>query len=229
MRTFVTAGCLLAALTSWAFAADMPAGPAPIPPPVYAPTPPPFSWTGIYVGANGGYGFADASLTIGGVTGLAPASLSGFAGGGQIGGNYQLGIVVLGVEGDFDAADQTNSFTALGATITEKIPWEGTVRGRIGAAFDRLLVYATGGVGFGEFTASAAIPGIGSLSASKSSAALVVGGGVEVGITNNFSARVEYLYLDTGNVPLTTIGGTSVAGRVQDNLVRAGLNFRLPM
>jgi outer membrane immunogenic protein len=208
-------------------AADLPQ-PAPYPPPVYAPPPPPppYSWTGFYLGGNAGYGFATGTLAVGGVTGLAPATLSGFVGGGQIGANYQLGNIVLGIEGDFDGTSQKITYTTLGVAVTETIPWLATVRGRVGVAIDRLLIYTTGGVGFGDFTASAAIPGIGSVSASKSSAALAVGGGIEVGITNNISARVEYLYLDTGNVPLTTIAGTSVAGRIQDNLARAGVNYK---
>jgi len=216
-------------MTSAALAADMPPGPAPIPPPVYVPAPPqPFSWTGIYVGANGGYGFAAGTLTAAGVTGPA-SSLSGFAGGGQIGGNYQFGFGVIGLEADFDATSQNVSYSGFGATVTEKIPWEGSVRARIGAAYDRLLVYVTAGAGYGEFTAVADVPGFGSAGASKSSSALVAGAGVEVAITAALSARLEYLYLDSGNVALGSFAGTSISGRIEDSMIRGGVNFRFPV
>jgi outer membrane immunogenic protein len=75
----------------------------------------------------------------------------------------------------------------------------------------------------------------GSANTSNTSGAWTAGGGIEAAITDNLSARLEYLYLDTGTMPVAQVGGTppppfvTVTGRLQDNLVRMGLNYRLPV
>ncbi len=104
-----------------------------------------------------------------------------------------------------------------------------TVRGRIGAAFDRVMVYVTGGAGGAQFTGTATAAGFGSASTSRNHGVWTVGAGVEVGILENLSARIEYLYLDTGDWNMATSAPFTVTNRTQDNLVRAGLNLRLPI
>jgi outer membrane immunogenic protein len=233
MRAFIAAAGLFLAATHQTWAADLPPGPAPAPPQVYAPAAVPahYNWTSLYIGGNAGWGFATASATatLGALSATASEDLSGFVGGGQVGFNYQFGVAVIGIEADFDASTQSTSTTSGVLTATDQIPWLATVRGRVGAAFDRVLIYTTGGFGYGEFKSTVTATGFGSASASQSHGAWTVGGGVEVGITNNLSGRIEYLYLDTGNIPLATIGALGITGRVQDNIVRAGLNFRLPL
>jgi outer membrane immunogenic protein len=233
MRAFIAAGALVLAATNQTWAADLPPGPAPAPPPVYAPAAPPaaYNWSGLYIGANAGWGFANASATATflGASATASESLNGFVGGGQVGLNYQFGVAVIGVEADFDGSTQSLTTTSGFITATDQIPWLATVRGRVGAAFDRVLVYATGGFGYGEFKSTVTAAGFGSASDSQSHAAWTAGAGIEVGITNNLSGRIEYLYLDTGNIPIASIGALGITGRVQDNIVRAGLNFRLPL
>lgn len=222
-RIVAVAGLLLASGFS-AFAADMP-GPYQPPPQAYVPPAPPpvYNWTGFYVGGNAGFGIATAAVTAGGAS--ASENLSGFVGGGQVGVNYQAGWAVFGIEADLDGTTQNDTVTAFGASLEDKIPWFGTVRGRIGAAFDRFLIYGTAGGGWGDFETTGTVPGFGSASASQSHFVFAGGAGVEVGLTQNVSARIEYLYLDTGNID--NIGGVAgVTGRVQDNLVRAGLNWR---
>jgi outer membrane immunogenic protein len=213
-----------------AVAADLPPPVMPAPPPTYAPLPPPYNWTSIYVGANAGYGFSTATATVSafGLTASANQTLNGFLGGGQVGALYQYGYAVFGFEGDFDATGQSKSMTIAGATATDKIPWLSTARVRVGAAWDRVLLYATGGGGWGQFSTTITGPG-GSLSTAQWQFAWVVGAGIEYGITQNLSARVEYLYADTGNIALLNVGAASLTGRVQDNIVRAGLNLRLPL
>jgi outer membrane immunogenic protein len=139
-----------------AFAADIgpPPYPPPVPPAVYAPPPPPpqvFNWTGIYVGANAGWGFADYSLNASGpfLAATIAEPLSGVIGGGQLGGNYQFGAAVIGIEGDFDGSLQSATQTIGAFSATDKINYFGTLRARFGVAFDRVLVYATGGAGYG--------------------------------------------------------------------------------
>lgn len=236
MRAFLAAAGLLLVATnvvsnaSWA--ADLPPGPAPAPQ-VYPPAPvvPAYNWTSVYLGGNAGWGFATASVTgtFGALSTTLSEQLNGFVGGGQLGFNYQFGMAVVGIEADFDASTQSLTTTSGLFTATDRIPWLTTVRGRVGAAFDRVLVYATGGFGYGGFQSTVTAVGFGSASASQTHGAWIAGAGVEVGITNNLSGRIEYLYLDTGNIPLATIGGVSITDRLQDNIVRAGLNFRLPL
>jgi outer membrane immunogenic protein len=236
MRIFMAiVGLLVAtnlALTADLLAADLPVAPAPMAPPARVPASPPvYNWSGFYLGLNGGYGFATASITgtFGGASASASENLSGLVGGGQVGYNYQVGIGVFGIEADLDGSSQNKTTSAGIVSATDKITYIGTVRGRIGAAFDRVLLYATGGGGYGEFTSSVAVAGFGTFSGSKSHAVWTIGAGLEVGITSNISARLEYLHADTGNLNLGTVGGVTVTGRVQDNLVRAGLNFRFPI
>jgi outer membrane immunogenic protein len=206
-----------------AFAADMPPpeGPQPMVAPVAVA---PYNWNGFYIGANIGFGFATASTTVLGVTGN--ETLTGVIGGVQAGANYQFGPAVVGIEADFEGSGQSNSTSSFGVNVTDTIPWIGTVRGRVGFAADRFLVYGTAGAGWGSFDTNVTVAGLGNSTFSQSHIALVAGGGVEFGITNNVTARIEYLYADTGNITLANIAGINVTGRVQDNLVRVGANFK---
>jgi hypothetical protein len=147
-------------------AADLPAPVAP-----YAPPLPPraYNWTSVYIGGNAGYGFATASETASlfGFSVTSSEDLTGFIGGGQVGANYQSGPVVFGIEGDLDASNQTHNATFGFATATDKITWVGTVRGRIGGAWDRVLVYGTAGWGEGKFTSNVTVPGFGTFDGSR--------------------------------------------------------------
>jgi outer membrane immunogenic protein len=202
---------------------------ADLPPAAYVqPVSQPYNWTGVYIGANAGFGFATASATatLIGVTATSSEELSGFVGGGQLGGNYQIGSVVLGLEADFDYSGQSHKTTVGIFSKSDSIPWIGTLRGRIGYALDRVLIYGTAGGAEGKLSTTLTAAGFGSISDSKTRGAWTAGAGVEVGLTENLSARIEYLHVDTGNINLATIGALTVSGRVQDNLVRAGLNWR---
>jgi outer membrane immunogenic protein len=153
-------------------------------------------------------------------------NLSGFIGGGQLGGNYQISSIVLGLEADFDYSGQNRTSTVGIFKQSDSIPWIGTLRGRIGYATGRVLLYGTAGGAEGKLSSTITAAGFGSISGWKTHGAWAAGGGVEIGVTENLSARIEYLYLDTGNINLATFGPVTVTGRVQDNLVRAGLNWR---
>ena len=137
-----------------ASAADLPSRKGPVVAPVYVPA---FTWTGFYVGANAGWGFGNMDSV--GVSGF--GDLDGFVGGGQIGYNYQLGQIVLGLEADFQGADLKAgpSWAGLGIVGEGKTEWFGTVRGRVGYAFDRFLPYLTGGFAYGSVKTTLA-PGV---------------------------------------------------------------------
>ena len=94
-------------------------------------------------------------------------------------------------------------------------------------AFDRTLVYGTAGGAAGELRPIVAIPA-GTTNTTVTYGSWIAGAGIEYGITDNLSARVEYLYLDKGHIATGVIGPpvTTITSRVQDNLVRAGLNYR---
>jgi len=205
---------LLALGVASASAADIVrARPAPPPAVVYTPA---FTWTGFYAGINGGYGW-------GGSTSFSPPfssssfdTLGGLVGG-TLGYNYQMNQIVFGVEGDIDASWIKGSGICGGLSCQTKNSWLGTVRGRVGYAFDRFMPYVTGGAAFGDIQNT--ITPIGS--ASENRAGWTVGGGLEANLYGPWSAKVEYLYVDLGN-------GAPVAGssaEFKTNIVRAGLNY----
>jgi outer membrane immunogenic protein len=190
--------------------------------------PVPYTWTGLYIGGNVGYAGTTVDQAVSG-GGTGSTEIPGFLAGGQIGGNYQIGAIVLGAEADFDGSTLTKTTTAGIVSGTEQIPWVGTFRGRVGLAFGRFLAYGTAGGGATEIR-SVLNGGVnGSANTTITSGAWTAGGGLEVAISDSLSARVEYLYLDTGTVNLAYIGPLAVTGRVEQNIVRAGLNYRLPV
>jgi outer membrane immunogenic protein len=213
MKKFLLAA-LLAGVATSALAADLPTRKAPpAPTPAYAP--PTFTWTGFYVGANGGYGVGD-------LTNSRFGAPSGGLVGGTAGYNYQIGQFVAGVEGDLDWADMTKSGTnAIGAYKSD-VSTLATARARAGFAVDRALLFVTGGYAGAEMKDTYA--GIGSQSDWRNGG--VIGAGLEYAFTNNISAKAEYLY-----APLTDktyFGGTAGVEKsgVDMSLVRAGLNYK---
>jgi outer membrane immunogenic protein len=159
MRHILIAGALAFFGCSQVLAADMPPpGPAPYPPPTYAPVVPFYNWTGFYIGLNGGGAFGNSSWT----DPISPTgnfNVSGALFGGTIGGNYQFGSVVVGIEADGQWADiRGTTFNGCGNFGCEtKTDWLATVRGRVGYAWDRVLLYGTGGVAFADVQASAGV------------------------------------------------------------------------
>lgn len=228
MKRVILAGAsALAVLTTLAAAnaADLPRRRAemPVKAPAYVP---PFSWTGFYVGINGGgaWGKSKWSNAAGATTGN--FDTSGGLVGGTVGYNVQMGQAVFGLEGDIDwsgiKGTATNSNCAVNACET-KNDWLGTVRGRVGYAFGRMLPYVTGGLAVGNVKGTQA--GIGSVSDTK--AGWTVGAGVEAAIYGPLSLKLEYLYADLGKL---NCGGTTCAVPTDidfhTNIVRAGLNYR---
>jgi outer membrane immunogenic protein len=232
-RAFV--GGLVLAVGSVVFvcsaqAADLP--PARMPPAVapIAYAPPVYNWTGFYIGGNIGGGFADSrwSDPFGGPHNT--FNDSGFIGGGQVGYNAQFNWLVLGVEGDFDWTNLKGSGTdSIGDSINTKTEWTSTATGRIGAAFDRLLVYGKGGVAFAQDRSTLNDVFGGSASTSQTRTGWTAGAGLEYALDRNWSAKVEYDYLGFGSQTLN-LGTPALAGyatnaslNVQE--VKAGINY----
>jgi outer membrane immunogenic protein len=167
-----------------------------------------YNWSGFYLGVNGGGGWGDSGSS-GEFRGLV---------GGTVGFNYQVSQAVFGLEGDIDWSDLRRSGSCASFSCEARNNWLSTVRGRAGYAFDRVMPYVTGGVAFGDIRTSAA--GIGDSNATKTG--WTVGGGLEAAIAGQWTAKVEYLYVDLGS-------GDSPVGSSENfktNIVRAGINYR---
>ena len=187
-----------------------------------------YNWTGFYLGLNAGGVFGVNTVTASGGGGSASVKEPGFVGGAQVGANYQTGPMVWGFEADYAASTQNKSLPAGVLTgSTSATPWFATLRARIGMAFDRTLVYGTAGGAAGELRSIANIPA-GTTNTTVTYGSWVAGAGIEYGLTDNLSARVEYLYLDKNNIATGVIGPppTQITTHLQENLVRAGLNYR---
>ena len=220
--------------TSVASAADMPVkAPAPIVAPLY-------NWTGPYVGIAGGYGWGNSGQTDPGIvinqtvtSEDGSYAVNGGILGGTLGYNWQQGPWVFGVEGDFSWADISGSSNTCGATTPiphacgTKLESLGTLRGRIGYAMGATgnwLPYVTGGLAVGELQAWDAFT---PASGSNFRAGWTVGGGVEVGITQNWTAKVEYLYVDLGSQQMfNVVPGVPETVSFTANILRAGVNYR---
>jgi outer membrane immunogenic protein len=207
------------AVAGAAGAADLSVAPLYKAPPVVAA--PAYNWSGVYVGVNGGGGWGTSNWdTAGGF------SVSGGVIGGTAGVNWQIGHAVLGLEGDVDWSSlKGNTTSALcPAGCTTNNDWLATVRGRAGYAFDRFLPYVTGGLAAGDIKAST--PGL--AGASQTAAGWTAGGGVELALTNNWTAKAEYLHVDLGNMNCGFSCGVVANNNVslKSDLVRGGMNFR---
>jgi outer membrane immunogenic protein len=195
----------LALVAAPAGAADFPRQPARAP---YAATTPAviFSWTGPYLGANVGYQWGSLSPLSG--------EPSGITGGIQAGYNWQFGQLVLGGEADVQGSAAEDTFAAYKFSN----PWFGTVRGRLGYALSNVLLYATAGLGYGG--GRLVITG---LSEDQTHFGWTGGGGIEMGLTPNWSAKAEYLFISLSDKTYVLSGAT--AG-IDSHLVRFGVNYR---
>jgi outer membrane immunogenic protein len=214
LRCALLGATALAVGSSYAYAADLPVK-APVVAPVYAP--PVATWTGFYLGANVGGGFAN--VDVGGVS----SHLNGVIGGGQAGYNWQTGNFLIGIEGDFQGSSQAVSNTAGAITVDQRIPWFATLRGRVGYVAGPLLFYFTGGGAWANYKLEVT-DGVTTVSDNATKTAWTIGGGLEWMFAPKWSAKAEYLYLDTGDRSVTLFGNT-FTGRARDNIVRVGLNY----
>jgi outer membrane immunogenic protein len=206
MSRFVVAALALSAagLTTSAEAADFYGSRAPntLPQSLYRPD----SWAGPYLGANLGYAWGAVANN--------PAKPSGFVGGVQAGYNWQSGSFVFGLEGDIQATGAEETF----APWKFSNPWFGTVRGRAGFAFNNVMFFGTGGLAFGELRATTF-----GLSESHTNAGWTLGAGAEMGFAPNWSAKIEYLYVDLANSNFVITGASN---GYRFGLIRAGVNYR---
>lgn len=186
-------------------------------------------WVGFYIGGNVGYGVARAPNSLD--LGFAQLELNpltrGVLGGGQVGYNWQNGRLVLGVEGDLDAASLTGSqtvntaFRGVPFSIIEamKVDRIATARGRIGFTadfFGPVLIYGTGGWAqvHGSSTVTGRVLGttVATMSGTGTENGYAVGGGTERKLSDHFSLRTETLFVSAGDIRAV--------------ITRLGLNYR---
>jgi outer membrane immunogenic protein len=260
MKKILLASVIAALGTAQALAADM-APRSYAKAPVMAV--PASSWQGLYVGGNVGYGWGDSSVDAvflpPGAFNLnneRPGVHSkGAIGGAQLGYNFQWGQAVFGLETDIQGSGISGSASiaplfnpviaapTLGTSLTtdQKISWFGTSRARVGfSVTPDLLLYGTAGAAYGGLKATGdavnrgdiGLHSLGSLDQTKLGWA--AGGGAEWMFARNWSAKVEYLYLDLGSS--TVFGRCNCGGvnpgvdytwRFKENIVRAGVNYHL--
>ena len=250
VRRILLSTAAAAVMVGSAYAADLPRR---APPPAYVPPIPIFTWTGFYIGANVGGAFRPSSndgfndaVFFGGAAPFAAGNTNNsarFIGGVQVGYNWQINNFVLGIEGDGQALvgsnNNNNTFGFIGNGSTTN--FLATVRGRAGVAFDRFLVYGTAGVAFGGSNnnwPNTIIGNIGGVptfftanNSNNTRIGYAVGAGVEYAFLNNWSVKVEYLFVDLGRNDRTYIAPGGLAGfafkdREQEHILRAGLNYR---
>jgi outer membrane immunogenic protein len=210
-RTVSLAAAISLLGVGFASAADIYTPPPPSEESAPMPAPEPsFSWQGFYGGIHGGYGWGDAESP-----NAADVELDGALAGGQIGYNWQLARVVVGIEADISWSGMDGQT----GTTSHELDWLGTVRGRIGLPMGRTLPYITGGFAFGEATRT--IPGA---SASASHTGFTAGAGIERALSDRASAKLEYQYVDLGEETYS-LPGAPVAD-LKAHTVRLGLNFR---
>jgi outer membrane immunogenic protein len=225
MRTKLLATVALCALamSGPALAADLPVRPMS----PFIRTAPVFSWSGFYLGLYGGAGFGshDRSNTAG-------FNNSYKSSGGLIGGlagyNWQLSNpVVLGVEGDLAWANVKGDDSGVGGTVdTSQYRWLGSLRGRIGYAFDNWLPFVTGGWAFANIRHTND-GGTGD-TFDNARSGWTLGGGVEYAITSNWTTRLDYRYFDFGSysrsAPPNGVTAYSVSNKLQT--VTVGLSYK---
>jgi outer membrane immunogenic protein len=215
MKNLLAAGVSALALLSVApaFAADLPARMV-TKAPAYVQV---YNWTGFYIGAHAGYGWADTDL-------FSDASQDGFFGGAQIGYNWQApgSNWVFGVELDSAWANLKDDTTVGPVAVSGETNYIGSFRGRVGYAWDRTLLYVTGGLDWAnnEVSVSAPIAGI-AFSESNTHIGYTLGAGVEYAFAGPWSVKGEYVYYGLGS---ESYGGTEVDLNI--HTVKLGLNYR---
>ncbi len=199
-----SAATSLSLFAGTAWAADIPSYPTPPPITQQAPTAPVTDWSGAYIGGLGGYGWGSGTV-----------ENKGWIGGGYLGANIQHGEHwVFGVEGDVTATGKNG---ASGGTTVEN-PWDATVRGRVGYAMGRVMLYGTGGVAAGRVEATT-----GGTTEADTKYGWTAGAGVEALLNDHVTGRLEYRHTDLGTASFST--NPPIDYTSNDVMVGIGLKF----
>jgi outer membrane immunogenic protein len=247
MVRLVSVLCILFGIGGTALAADLPPSAPPRAPAAYVPAVlPVYNWSGFYVGINGGWGWGNAKFTANAV-GTFPGTTgsradNGGVVGGTLGANFQAGAFVFGVEGDWDYSGINTGTTASICNFSGQCQtgnnWLATLRGRAGYAADRVLLYLTAGGAFANVQTN-----FNGTTTTHTQAGWTGGAGIEWAFADNWTAKVEWLYVNLGNsnvncattaclIASGTDGVTPngppipVSVGLTENLVRVGVNYK---
>lgn len=219
MLRILGASAVAALFTSGATAADLPLPEEPIPAAVAAL----YNWTGFYLGAQGGFVFDGTN-----VWDPAPVTndLEGWFAGGTLGANWQMNWLVVGVEADggWAGIDGSDPCPNPAFTCSTDVDWVATARGRVGLAWDRVLFYGTGGAAFAGILTEAN-PQAGGGSLDETYFGWTAGGGIEIGLWNNFSVKSEYAFYDFEDED-AVFSGVPVSFNPEFQAVKFGVNYR---
>ena len=191
-----------------------------------------FSWTGFYIGGNVGYGWGNSTFDY--TPWALPTysydlgSADGFFGGLQAGFNYQFANnVVVGLEADLEFADMGSDNVLFagpipGVIAAQSLDTFGTIRARLGYAMDRFLPYITGGAAW----ANTNYTGPWGWSSSSTNWGWTIGAGVEYALTNNWTVKAEYLYMDFAGENYTFFNGDKIETGFDMSTIKAGVNYK---
>jgi outer membrane immunogenic protein len=243
-KLLTVVAALAVAVPVGAYAADMPVPSSPPPAVAYGPfvTPPP-AWTGFYFGVNGGYGWGNLNLN-NNFGGASSFNANGGIVGGTFGFNYQWHSFVMGFEGDVDwsgmqhslsSAVVTGPLVVAAGTLNYKTNVVSTFAARFGGAFNHLLLYGKAGGAWTQeqYELGGTDPALGAFSGSNTFSRLgwTAGVGAEYAVTNFFTLKAEYDYMDFGNqtqaLNAGSAGGTSINSKLTMNVVKVGFNWLL--
>jgi outer membrane immunogenic protein len=227
MKKLILAAAALAGLTTGAGAADLGAPRTPIAAAVVSPA---FNWTGFYVGGHLGYGTGTSSwlFTPPGTTrNTRPA---GVFGGVQLGYNWQINQMVVGLEADVGVGGLNNTRFCPNPTFTcgTRADFLSTIRARAGVAVDKALLYVTGGVAIDQFRHRTNIAATGALwgSYNVTRVGLAVGAGVEYAVAQNWTVKAEYIYHTFG--ASTQLAAVGALDQISNTRIRSDLHtFKL--
>jgi outer membrane immunogenic protein len=233
MIRLLSTSAAVALLSTAAFAADLPVPMEPMEEVVVAPG---YDWSGVYIGASGGYGWGDYDYIFTQAAGTpnVGSDLEGWLAGGQLGYNFQSGMFVFGAVADISWSDiEGNSLCPNPAfTCDADVEWLGTVRGNLGVAFDRILVYASGGFAYGGMERESINTGTGdTLRQERTHVGWTAGGGVGFGVSDRFTVGAEALWvdLDEETYPGAVVGGSTFSQvdiGSEFVIVRGNANFK---
>jgi outer membrane immunogenic protein len=216
--------------------ADLPSPAQPVAPVAYAPS---FSWTGFYVGGEFGWIGTNPEYTTGAVLLGAPFAVSagtgknGMSYGVLAGHNYQVGHVVLGIEGDFEGwtAGKIRYTAITGDFLTAHSRWGGSVRGRLGYAANRVLLYVSGGAAFVTTETSVPTTGI-SIGGDDTRVGWTVGAGLDYAFTDNWFTGLEYRYSQFQSkafiypIPILNLGTIGLKQELNNNQIIARIGYK---
>lgn len=187
------------------------------------------AWSGPYIGLHAGGAWSSVDWQYTGSGNRADHSGDGAFGGGQIGYNFRTGGFVIGLEGDISGASISGGTSCPNAAFScdSHVSWLGSARLRAGIAMGGVLIYGTGGFGFGHLEMSTTVLATGAtVGTSRNETGWTVGGGAEFIVDQNWSIKAEYLYYDFGTNTYTVDANQTVRADTTIHTGKIGFNYR---